>query len=84
MITTLDLQLAQAHLSEYLAGLGPDDRIVLCTMDVPVAEVRPIRSRTKVRLGLAKGQFTVPEDFTETPASLIDLFHGAEPGDAGR
>jgi antitoxin (DNA-binding transcriptional repressor) of toxin-antitoxin stability system len=76
----LNIHEAKTHLSRYLNCLSPDDRIILCRRNRPVAEVRLLphsRQESAVRLGLAKGQFEVTSSFLE-PLSpeLLDAFGG--------
>jgi antitoxin (DNA-binding transcriptional repressor) of toxin-antitoxin stability system len=75
----LNIHEAKSHLSHYLNNLGADDRIILCKRNRPFAEVRllPDRRRKKRRLGVAKGQFTVPESFFDPlPPDILDAFEG--------
>ena len=76
----LNIHEAKTNLSQYLNGLTGDDRIILCKRNRPVAEVRLLpedRSRPPRRLGVAKGEFSVPETFFEPlPAEVVDAFEG--------
>jgi len=69
----------KVHLSRYLREVEEGETILLCKRNVPVAEIRPLRSeRRKERpLGLAKGKFKVPPEFFEPlPPELIESFEG--------
>lgn len=61
----LNIHEAKTHLSKYLALVEQGERILLCRHNKPVAELRPIDTpRQSPRpIGLAKGEFTVPEEF---------------------
>ena len=62
----INIHEAKTHLSEYLAQLGPGESLVVCKRNRPVAELRSItRKPRKPRIGVAKGQFTVPRSFFE-------------------
>jgi antitoxin (DNA-binding transcriptional repressor) of toxin-antitoxin stability system len=77
----LNFQEAKTHLSRYLADLAPDEVIVLCKRNVPIAEIRPLPPprREKRRIGVAKGRFTVPPEFFEPLSEgLLDVFEGRE------
>ena len=69
----------KTHLSRHLNQLGPDDRIVWCRRNQPVAEIRLLpTARSELRtLGLAEGEFSVDEAFFEPlPSELLDAFEG--------
>jgi antitoxin (DNA-binding transcriptional repressor) of toxin-antitoxin stability system len=69
---------AKTNLSRYLAELESGETLVLCNRNVPVAEVRPIRSRRrKPRIGVAKGEFEIPDAFFEPlPDDVLEAFLG--------
>ena len=75
----LNVHEAKTHLSRYLNLLSKGEQIVLCRRNVPIAEIRLIKSaRTDRRpVGLAKGRFEVPPEFFEPlPDDLMDAFEG--------
>jgi antitoxin (DNA-binding transcriptional repressor) of toxin-antitoxin stability system len=70
MIQTIEVQEAQSHLKELIAGLGPGEQIVLTEDQRPVArlvsELRALGRRPAP--GLGKGSITyIAPDFDETP-----------------
>ncbi len=70
---------AKTNLSRYLAELQPDETIVLCNRNKPVAEIRSLRGKPvrKPRIGVAKGEFVVPDSFFEPlPDEVLRLFNG--------
>lgn len=72
---------AKTHLSRYLAELKAGEVIVLCRRNVPIAEIRPLPvHRTEDRpIGLAQGEFEVPEEFFEPlPEEMLGAFEGRE------
>lgn len=78
----LNIHEAKTHLSKYLDRLAKGEKILLCRRNVPIAEIRPLPSKTgsKRPIGLAKGQFEVPESFFEPlPDDLLDAFNGKGP-----
>lgn len=83
--TTINVAEAKAHLSEYLAGLKPGDRIVLCKRNKPIAQVLPIEPeepRKPVVCGLAAGQFKLSDSFFEPlPEDMLRAFYGEDPDD---
>ena len=75
----LDMHEAKTHLSRYVAELREGETILLCRGNEAVAEVRALpRTRTKPRpIGLARGQFTVPDSFFEPLTDhIIESFEG--------
>ncbi len=65
-MVSINIQHAKTHLSRYAKRVKAGETIILCERNKPIAEIRPIlRTRRKVRLGLFKEQFVVPEDFNE-------------------
>lgn len=70
---------AKTHLSRYLAELKPGETLVICNRNQPVAEVRSLRKKAprKVRIGVAKGAFEVPDSFFEPlPDEILKAFNG--------
>jgi prevent-host-death family protein len=70
---------AKTHLSRYLERVAEGEVIVLCKRNVPIAELRPLPApRTEPRpVGLARGRFTVPDEFFEPlPDDLVEAFEG--------
>ena len=75
----LNMHEAKTHLSRYVAQLQEGETILLCRRNEPVAEIRALpRARDKPRpIGLARGQFTVPDSFFERlPDDVIESFEG--------
>ena len=70
---------AKTNLSRYLSELGPSETLVICNRNQPVAELRSLRKKVlrKPRIGVAKGQFTVPDSFFDPlPDEIIQAFSG--------
>jgi len=61
-----------------LKRLKPGETLVLCRRNQPVAEVRLLPRKTlKRRIGVAKGEFTVPDSFFEPlPPEILKYFNG--------
>lgn len=72
---------ARAHLSRYLAQVEAGETITLCRRNVPVAEIRPIRTESaespELRpIGIDHGMM-VPDSFFEPlPAEVQRAFGG--------
>lgn len=67
---------AKTHLSRYVSGLEKGETVLLCNRNRPVAELRPItRKQAKPRIGVAKGEFSVPDEFFEPlPDAIMKAF----------
>lgn len=63
----LEISEAVKSLPKVLALVAKGESVVLCDQARPVAEIRPIPShlREPRPIGLAKGKFTVPQEFFE-------------------
>ncbi|MGD0584687.1 MAG: type II toxin-antitoxin system prevent-host-death family antitoxin [Oryzomonas sp.] len=80
-MNTINVQEAKTHLSHYLDEVAKGKSFILCKRNKPVAEIRPIATKTheKRPIGLAKGTFSVPASFfDELPDKTIALFSGGE------
>ena len=69
---------AKTNLSSYVSALKPGEPLILCNRNRPVAELRllPRRAR-KPRIGVAKGEFILPESFFKPlPDALLKAFSG--------
>ena len=64
----------RAYLHRVLEG----ETVVVFEKDRPVAEMRPLARRAGKRpIGLAKGEFVVPDDFNDPlPEDVLELFEG--------
>lgn len=69
---------AKTHLSRYLAELEPGETLILCNRNQPIAELRPLPAKSMTpRLGVAKGEFEVPDSFFEPlPEEILKAFNG--------
>ena len=75
----LNIHEAKTHLSRYLRVLQNGEKILLCKRNIPIAEIVPLEKKEKNPrpIGLAKGQFFVPEDFFKPlPEKIMDTFTG--------
>jgi prevent-host-death family protein len=67
---------AKTHLSRLLERVAMGEEVVIAKAGKPVAKLVPIRAATrKFKLGSAKGEFIVPDDFNDPlPKEIEDLF----------
>jgi antitoxin (DNA-binding transcriptional repressor) of toxin-antitoxin stability system len=77
VVKRVNIHDAKTNLSRYLAELTPGDVLVLCNRNQPVAELRPVLKKAlrKPRIGVAKGEFEVPDSFFEPlPEDILKAF----------
>lgn len=70
---------AKTNLSRYVEELQPGEILLLCNRNQPVAELQLVRKKVagKRRIGVAQGQFTVPDSFFEPlPDEILKAFNG--------
>ena len=76
---TVSLFDAKTHLSRIVDDLvsGRDDRVIISRHGKPVVCVTPLPAiDTQKRIGIARGQFQVPDDIDASNAHISALFHG--------
>jgi antitoxin (DNA-binding transcriptional repressor) of toxin-antitoxin stability system len=70
---------AKTNLSKYLSNLEKEGKIILCKHNIPIAEIVPIQPKSLIEkrpIGLAQGEFSVPESFyDELPEELVESFY---------
>jgi prevent-host-death family protein len=68
---------AKTHLSKLLERVALGEEVIIAKAGKPVAKLVAIPSeRPRFRLGSAKGEFVVPDDFNEPlPTEIEDLFY---------
>ena len=70
---------AKTHLSKYLEKASAGEKILVCKRNVPIAQIVPVEKplTQKRPIGLAEGEFTVPQDFNDPlPDEEINAFYG--------
>ena len=67
---------ARTHLSRLLAKGAMGEEVIIAKAGKPLAKLVPISSeRPRFKLGSAKGEFVVPDDFNDPlPKEIEDLF----------
>jgi len=75
---TVSLFDAKTHLSRLIDQIasGTESEIVISRNGKPVARVVPIHEDVSRRIGLAKGEFEVPDDIDAHNAEVAELFLG--------
>jgi prevent-host-death family protein len=67
---------AKTHLSKLLERVALGEEVVIAKAGKPVAKLVPISThRRTFKLGSAKGEFVVPDDFNDPlPTEIEDLY----------
>ena len=66
---------AKTHLSRLLTRVSIGEEVIITRSGVPVAKLVAVERSGKRRLGVARGLFTVPDDFDDPlPDEILDLF----------
>lgn len=73
---TVSLFDAKTHLSRLIEQIasGAEDEITITRNGAPVARVVPITPDVSRRIGLARGEFEVPDDIDRHNAEVAALF----------
>ena len=68
---------AKTHFSKLLERVAVGEEVIIAKAGKPVAKLVPIPSeRPRFKLGSAKGEFVVPDDFNDPlPKEIEDLFY---------
>jgi prevent-host-death family protein len=75
-IMEVNIHEAKTHLSRLLERVAMGEEVVIAKAGTPVAKLVAVKpAARKFKLGSAKGEFTVPEDFNDPlPKEIEDLF----------
>ncbi len=75
---TVSLFDAKTHLSRLVDQIASaqEDEIVISRNGKPVARLLPITADASRRIGIARGEFEVPDDIDEHNAEVASLFLG--------
>ncbi|WP_126444374.1 type II toxin-antitoxin system Phd/YefM family antitoxin [Sulfuricystis multivorans] len=67
---------AKTHLSRLVDQIatGAQTEIIICRNGKPVARMLPIQNDTSRRIGIARGEFEVPDDIDAANAEIAALF----------
>lgn len=66
---------AKAKLSKLIDMVCHGERVVIAKNNLPLVDLVPHRTEEKRVLGLLKGQFEVPESFSEESADIEQMFY---------
>lgn len=76
-IMEVNIHEAKTHLSKLLERVSMGEEVIIAKAGKPIAKLVPIPTeRPRFRLGSAKGEFVVPDDFNDPlPKEIEDLFY---------
>lgn len=63
---------AKTHFSKLLERALSGEEVVITRSGEPLVTLVPVQRRRKPNFGYAKGTFTIPDDFDETPEEFRD------------
>ena len=78
-MTTVNMLEAKSNLSRLVEAVesGKQAEIIIARNGKPAARLVPIETRPKgQRIGIAKGEFVVPDDFGADDEEIAKLFYG--------
>ncbi len=75
---TVNIHHAKTHLSRLVAAIksGAEAEVIIAQNGVPAARLVPITQKPKLKWGLAKGKFAVPESIDALNPEIEKLFGG--------
>jgi len=74
---TVSLFEAKTHLSRIVEALvtGGNDQVVITRRGKPVVRLAPLSEQnTSKRIGIARGQFSIPDDIDRTNETIATIF----------
>jgi len=80
-MNTVNIHEAKTHLSRLVAAIksGAETEVVIAQNGVPAARLVPLAEKPKIKWGLAKGKFVVPDNIDELNPEIERMFYGEHP-----
>ena len=77
-MATVNILEAKTHLSRLVEDIasGAQHDITIARNGKPAARLVPLDAAPRIRLGLAKGRYTVPDSIDDDNAVIASLFEG--------
>ena len=75
---TINVSEAKAKLSKLIDLVYHGEQVTIAKNNLPLVDLVPHRPTGKRRLGLLRGQFVIPDDFTEEVAEIVEQFYGKD------
>jgi prevent-host-death family protein len=79
-VTTVNMLDAKTQLSKLVEAVesGDEREIIIARNGKPAARLVPIERKKRPLLGVAKGEFDVPDNIDEDNEEIAKLFYGEE------
>ena len=79
-MSEINLHEAKAYLGSIIEKALKGERVIICKRNRPLVELVPVadqnKKNRKLKLGVAKGQFILPDDFNESLEEFEEEFYG--------
>lgn len=75
---TVNIHEAKTHLSRLVAAIksGSEAEVIIAQNGIPAARLVPLAQKPKIKWGLAKGKFIVPDTIDSLNPEIEALFNG--------
>jgi prevent-host-death family protein len=79
-MSPVNIHEAKTHLSRLVAAIksGEQSEIIIAQNGVPAARLVPLAPKPKLKWGLDKGKFVVPDDIDALNPEIEKLFYGED------
>ena len=76
---TVNIHEAKTHLSRLVAAIksGSEAEVIIAQNGVPAARLVPLAQKPRIKWGLAKGKFVVPDNIDALNPEIEALFLGS-------
>jgi prevent-host-death family protein len=77
-MSTVNIHEAKTHLSRFVDAIesGLESEVIIARNGKPAARLVPIEKRQKIKWGLAKGKYVIPDDIDALNPEIEKLFYG--------
>ena len=77
---TVNIHEAKTHLSRLVAAIksGSEAEVIIAQNGVPAARLVPLAQKPKIKWGLSKGKFVVPDNIDALNPEIEALFLGSQ------
>ena len=77
---TVNIHEAKTHLSRLIAAIksGAEAEVVIAQNGVPAARLVPLAQKPKIKWGLEKGKYVIPDDIDILNPKIEALFAGRD------
>ena len=69
---------AKTNLSKLVDMVYHGEKVVIAKNNLPLVDLVPHKPEGKRKLGLLRGEFTVPDDFTDEDSEINEMFYGKD------